>query len=172
MIGNQTRRSRASTTVPASAASGSGAPVGIANTSGIGSVTGTSLAYEDILEFQTDVAAANALAANCAYVTTPAVASLLAQRQKFSNTDTPLWEGGLIDGRVSGFRGVATNQVTAASMIFGDFAQVIIGEWGTLELAVNPVAGFAAGIVGIRAFQTVDVGIRYAGAFSRATSIT
>lgn len=151
---------------------GSGAPVGIANTSGIGSVTGTSLAYEDILEFQTDVAAANALAANCAYVTTPAVASLLAQRQKFSNTDTPLWEGGLIDGRVSGFRGVATNQVTAASMIFGDFAQVIIGEWGTLELAVNPVAGFAAGIVGIRAFQTVDVGIRYAGAFSRATSIT
>lgn len=151
---------------------GSGAPVGIANTSGIGSVTGTSLAYKDILEFQTDVAAANALAANCAYVTTPAVASLLAQRQKFSNTDTPLWEGGLIDGRVSGFRGVATNQVTAASMIFGDFAQVIIGEWGTLELAVNPVAGFAAGIVGIRAFQTVDVGIRYAGAFSRATSIT
>jgi len=151
---------------------GSSAPVGIANTSGIGSVTGTSLAYEDILEFQTDVAAANALAANCAYVTTPAVASLLAQRQKFSNTDTPLWEGGLIDGRVSGFRGVATNQVTAASMIFGDFAQVIIGEWGTLELAVNPVAGFAAGIVGIRAFQTVDVGIRYAGAFSRATSIT
>jgi len=49
---------------------------------------------------------------------------------------------------------------------------VIIGEWGTLELAVNPVANFAAGIVGIRAFQSIDVGIRYAGAFARATSIT
>ncbi len=151
---------------------GSGAPVGIANTSGIGSVTGGSLAWADILEFQSDVAGSNALAANCAYVTTPAVAALLAERVKFSSTASPIWEGSLLDGNVGGFRGVATNQVTAATMIFGDFSQVILAEWGTLELAVNPVAGFAAGIVGVRAFQTVDVGIRYAGAFSRATSIT
>lgn len=151
---------------------GSGAPVGIANTAGIGSVTGGSLAWADILEFQSDVAAANALAANCAYVTTPAVAALLAERVKFSSTASPIWEGSLLDGTVAGFRAAATNQLTAATMIFGDFSQVVIGEWGTLELAINPVANFAAGIVGVRAFQTVDVGIRYAGAFSRATSIT
>ena len=151
----------------------SGQPTGISATSGIGSVTGTSLAYAGILEFQTDVAGANALSSNCAYVTTPAVAALLAQR--FTNAtygSDPLWKGNILDGNVAGFKALSTLQVTAASMIFGDFSQVIIGEWGMLELALNPYANFAAAISGIRAIQSVDIGIRYAGAFSRATSIT
>ena len=150
----------------------SGQPTGISATGSIGAVTGTSLAYAGILEFQTDVAAANALAGNCAYVTTPAVAALLTARQRFSSTDTPLWNGNVLDGTMSGFRAMSTNQVTAASMIFGDFSQVVIGEWGMLELALNPYANFTAAITGVRAIQTVDVGIRYAGAFARATSIT
>lgn len=150
----------------------SGQPTGISNTASIGAVTGTSLDYADILEFQTDVAAANALAGNCAYVTTPAVAALLATRQRFASTDTPLWSGNVLDGTISGFRAMSTNQLTAASMIFGDFSQVVIGEWGMLELALNPYANFTAAITGVRAVQTVDVGIRYAGAFARATSIT
>lgn len=150
----------------------SGQPTGISATAGIGSVTGTTIAYAGILEFQTDVAGSEALAENCAYVTTPAVASLLSQRQRFTSTDSPLWQGNVLDGTVCGYRALSTNQVTAASMVFGDFSQVVIGEWGMLELALNPYANFAAAISGIRAIQTVDVGVRYAGAFSRATSIT
>ena len=150
----------------------SGQPTGISQTAGIGSVTGTSIDYAKVLEFQTDVAGGNALAANCAYVTTPAVVALLKQRVAFSSTASPLWEGGILDGNLQGFRAVATNSVTAASMVFGDFSQVVIGEWGMLELALNPYANFAAAISGIRAIQTVDIGIRQAGAFSRATSIT
>ena len=92
--------------------------------------------------------------------------------QRFSSTDTPLWEGNLLDGRVSGFRAVSSLQLTAASMIFGDFSQVIIADWGMLEIAMNPYANFQAAITGIRAIQTCDVGVRYAAAFSRATSIT
>ena len=150
----------------------SGQPTGISQTAGIGSVTGASIDYAKVLEFQTDVAGGNALAANCAYVTTPSVAALLKQRVAFSSTASPLWEGGILDGNMQGFRAVATNSVTAASMVFGDFSQVVIGEWGMLELALNPYANFAAAISGIRAIQTVDIGIRQAGAFSRATSIT
>ena len=150
----------------------SGQPTGISNTAGIGSVTGTSIAYAGILEFQTDVASSNALAANCAYLTTPSVAALLAQRQRFTSTDSPLWQGNVLDGTVSGFRAMSTLQLTAASMIFGDFSQVVIGEWGMLELALNPYANFVAAITGVRAIQTVDVGVRIPGAFSRATSIT
>lgn len=150
----------------------SGQPTGISQTSGIGSVTGTTLAYAGILEFQTDVAGANALSDKCAYVTTPAVAALLKARQRFSSTDTPLWQGSILDGSMEGFRAASTLQLTAASMIFGDYSQVVIGEWGMLELAMSPYANFPAGISGIRAIQTVDVGVRQAGAFSRSTSIT
>lgn len=150
----------------------SGQPTGISATSSIGGVTGTSIALAGITEFQTDLASANALTPNCAYVTTPAVAGLLKQRARFSNTDTPLWVGNVLDGTVDGYRGATTTQVTAASMVFGDFSQVVIAEWGFLELALNPYASFTAAISGIRAIQTVDVGVRHAAAFSRATSIT
>jgi HK97 family phage major capsid protein len=149
-----------------------GQPTGIANTAGIGSVTGTTLGLPGIIEFQTDVAAGNALTSNSAYVTTPNVAALLMQRQRFASTDTPLWTGNVLDGNVMGYRATTSTQVTAASMIFGDFSNVVIGEWGFLEIALNPYASFAAAITGIRAIQTVDVAIRQAAAFSRAVTIT
>ena len=151
-----------------------GQPTGIISTSGIGSVTGTTIAYSGILEFQTDVMAANALinAATSGYVCTPAVAALLAGRQRFASTDTPLWEGGLMDGRVAGFVAMSSTQMPASRLLFGDFSQLVIAEWGALELDVNPYANFPAGITGVRAFYTVDVGVRYAASFSYSTAIT
>lgn len=148
----------------------SGQPTGIINTAGIGSVTGTSLAYAGIIEFQTDVAAANV--SGNGYVTTPAVAGLLKQRVKFSGTASPLWDGRLEDAVVDGYRGMSSNQMPSANMIYGDWSKVVIGEWGVLEVQVNPYANFQAGIIGVRALYTMDVGVRYAGAFSLATSIT
>jgi HK97 family phage major capsid protein len=149
-----------------------GQPTGITATAGIGAVTGTTLGYAGIIEFQTDVANSNALAANCGYVTTPTVAGLLKVRQRFTSTDTPIWQGNILDGEIEGFKAMSSLQVTAASMIFGDFSQVIIGEWGMLEIAMNPYASFTAAITGVRAIQTCDVGIRIPGAFSLATTIT
>lgn len=57
-------------------------------------------------------------------------------------------------------------------MIFGDWSQVVIGEWGVLELAVNPNQDFAKGISAVRALYTMDVGVKYAAAFSISSSIT
>ena len=151
----------------------SGQPTGISATAGIGAVTGTSLALAGIIEFQTDVAASNALDLGSSYLTTPAVAGLLKGRARIASTDSKtLWEGNILEGTVDGFRAVTSTQLTAASMIFGDFSQVVIGEWGMLEIALNPYASFASAITGIRAIQSVDVGVRQAAAFSRATSIT
>lgn len=148
----------------------SGQPTGITATAGVGSVTGTSLAYAGMLEFQTDIG--NALAPNCGYVTTAAVAALLATRVKFASTASPLWDGSLLDANVCGFRGMSSAQMAAATMIFGDFSQVVIAEWGSLAIEVNPYANFQAGIIGVRAMYAVDVGIRIPGAFSVATTIT
>lgn len=147
-----------------------GQPTGITATSGVGSVTGTSLAYASMLEFQTDIG--NALAPSCGYVTTAAVAALLAARVKFTSTASPLWDGSLLEADVCGFRGMSSAQMAAASMIFGDWSQLVIAEWGSLAIEVNPYANFQAGIVGVRALYAVDVGVRVPGAFSVATTIT
>lgn len=152
----------------------SGQPLGIVGTAGIGSVTGTSLGNAGIIEFQTDIASANAdiSAESFSYITTPAVAGLLSQRQRFASTDSPLWSGNLAEGRLGGCRAFTSAQIPAASMLAGDFSQLIVGEWSVLELQINPFANFQAGIVGVRAMYSVDIGVRVPGAFSYATSIT
>jgi HK97 family phage major capsid protein len=154
--------------------SGSGAagqPTGIVNTSGIGSVTATSVDYAKVLEFQTDVATSNVYPARGGYVTTPAAAAILMAKQRFSSTDTPLWQGNVWDGTMVGFPAMSSNQMSAG-MIFGDWSEVVVGEWGVLEIAVNPYANFQAGIIGVRAMYSVDVGVRRAFAFSYASSVT
>lgn len=150
----------------------SGQPTGIISTAGIGGVTGTSIAYAGIVEFQTDVATGNALTGNCGWVTTPAVAGLLKQRVKFTSTASPIWEGQLLDGQVDGYKAMSSNQVPSANILFGDFGQAIVAEWGVLSLEINPYANFQAGIVGVRAIYTVDIGVRIPAAFSLATSVT
>lgn len=150
----------------------SGQPTGITNVGGIGSVTGTSLAYAGMLEFQEDLATANVIPARGGYVTTPTVAKLLSTRVKFSNTATPLWDGNLWDAVACGFPAMSSNQVAAASMIFADWSQVVVGEWSVLEVETNPYQNFQAGIIGVRAMYTMDVGLRYAGAVSVASTIT
>lgn len=151
----------------------SGQPLGIANMSGIGSVTGTDLAAAGIIEFQTDVAAANVMPQRPGYATTAAVAGLLMARPELPTTGTTrLWLGNIWDGSMFGVPAMSSQQLTAASMIFGAWEHAVLAEWGVLEIEVNPFANFQAGIRGVRAMYSVDVGIRYAGAFSRATSIT
>jgi HK97 family phage major capsid protein len=150
----------------------SGQPTGLLNTGGTGAVTGTSIAYAGIIEFQTDVFGGNTLMAGSAYLTTGAVAGLLKQRVKFSSTASPLWDGRLEMGNVDGYTGMASNQVPAGTLIFGDFSQMVIAEWGVLEVDVNPFANFQAGIIGVRAMMSMDVAVRYPSAFSIATSVT
>lgn len=152
--------------------SGTEQPTGIANTSGIGSFTGATLTYAYVLNAQEDLATSNITPIRGGYVGTPAVASICMQRQRFSSTDTPLWVGNIWDGAMCGFPAMSSNQLTAATMIFGDWQELILAEWGVLEIEVNPYANFQAGIVGVRAMYSMDVGVRRAAAFTRATSIT
>jgi HK97 family phage major capsid protein len=151
---------------------GSGQPQGIVGTSGVGAFdTDSSSTYADILDPQNDVAGANALRPGCAYVADPASAILLMQRQRFSSTDTPLWDGSLLRGTMAGFPAVSTNQMSANTMLFGWWPSIIMAEWGVLELMVNPYSDFTRGLSAIRAWYTMDVAMRYPAAFSYDSSV-
>ena len=153
----------------------SGQPLGLLNVpSGVHTVSGTNLDYTAILETQSDTLGDNALVdpAAVGYATTTAVASLLMSRVKFTSTASPLWEGSMLDGQMVGFRVMSSGQVPDATMIFGDWSQMVIAEWGVLEVQVNPFTNFKAGIIGIRAMYSVDVGIRNPVSFAKIESIT
>ena len=44
-----------------------------------------------------------------------------------------LWTGNLWDGAMFGFPAMSSNQLTAASMIAGDWSKLVIAEWGVLS---------------------------------------
>lgn len=149
-----------------------GEPLGIVGTPSIGATTATGVTYTKLLDFQVDLAAANVIPVRGGYVTTSAVAAILAGLPRFSSTDTPLWDGNLWDATMAGFPAMSSEQMASGTMLFGDWSELVIAEWGVLEIAVDPTANFAAGIIGIRAMYSVDVGVRRAAAFSYSSSVT
>lgn len=62
-------------------------------------------------------------------------------------------------------KGAGTNLSAA---IFGNWADLLIGEWGVLEVLPNAYASgaYEAGAVQIRAMQTIDIAVRHAQSFA------
>jgi HK97 family phage major capsid protein len=151
---------------------GANNPTGIRFQSGLGTANptaGTAVVYSDLIRYQSTVAAANAMMPTFTYVTTPGVAAMLMAKSRFTNSDTPIWDGGILDGRVVGMRAMATQQMTSAVILAGDYSQAIFGQWSGMEIEVNPYANFQADIVGVKATIYADVAVRYPGAFAVGT---
>jgi HK97 family phage major capsid protein len=153
---------------------GGAQPLGIKNTTGV--TTGQDAAtatYAKVLAFPAAAGAVNAIRGNPGWVTNITGASVLMQRSRFANTDTPLWTGNMLDGQVAGFRAMSSEQLASANLIFGSWDEVVIGEWGVLELSTdNGGTRFNQAQVGIRAMWMVDVLLRYPQAFVVSTNLS
>jgi HK97 family phage major capsid protein len=166
---------------------GSGSqPTGIANTTGVGSVAfgtnGGNYDFDHMIELYAAPLVANAPQANLAFAINGKVKGYLATLK--STTGQYLWNpsGGVAGGIPSelvGYRYAVSNQLpwnltkgTSAGIcsmsMFGNWQELLIGEWGVLEIMVNPYdsTGFTTGDVSVRAFQTVDVGLRHPASFA------
>lgn len=153
---------------------GGAQPLGIKNTTGV--TTGQDAAtatYAKMLAFVSTAAGANAIRGNPGFVTNAAGAAILMNKQRFTSTDTPLWDGNIMDGSLVGFRAMASEQLASGNLIFGSWDEVVIGEWGVLELATDTGGTrFNAAQVGIRAMWMVDVMLRYPQAFVVSTNLS
>jgi HK97 family phage major capsid protein/HK97 family phage prohead protease len=153
---------------------GGAQPLGILNTTGVTTNQDASSAtYAKVLEFPRVAASANAVRGNPGFVTNAAGAAILMQKARFSNTDTPLWEGNLFDGSLVGFRAMSSEQLASGRIIFGSWDELVIGEWGVLELATDTGGTrFNSATVGLRAMWMVDTMIRYPQAFVAGTNLS
>lgn len=152
-------------------------PRGILTTSGIGDVAGgtNGLAptWAHIVELESDVAIANADVGTMGYLTNAKVRGKLKTTSKVSGQNGFIWE----DGMVNGYTAAVSNQVpsnltkgsssgVASAIIFGNWSDLIIGQWGTLDLLVDPYSGSTSGTVRVVALQDVDIAVRHAVSFS------
>ena len=168
------------------AINGSGAsnePKGILNVTGIGDVAGgtNGLAptWAHIVDLETEVSIDNADVGVLAYLSNAKVRGKLKKTEKASNTAQYIWEQMLGDpgfGMLNGYRAAVSNQVPSnltkgsgtalSAILFGNWADLIIGEWGAVDVLVDPFTGGAAGTVRVRLLQDVDINVRHAESFA------
>ncbi len=53
-----------------------------------------------------------------------------------------------------------------SAIVYGNFNDLLIGMWGSLEILVDPYTDFSKGTTGVRALQSIDIGVRHAESFA------
>jgi HK97 family phage major capsid protein/HK97 family phage prohead protease len=146
----------------------SGQPTGIASTSGINTTTfaAANPTWAEIVAMESAVANDNALTGSLAYICRPADFGTLKTTEKATGTAQFVVSP---DNTMNGYNVVRSNQVTSGDFYFGNFADLLIGMYGGLDITVDPYALSTSGGVRIVALQTVDVAVRHAVSFCKSS---
>jgi len=142
----------------------SGQPTGIKNTSGINTTTfaAANPTFAEIIAMESEVANDNGLVGNLGYICKPSDYGTLKTTSKDSGSGQFVVEP---DGNMNGYNVVRSNQVTAGDFYFGNFADLLVGFYGGLDITVDPYSLSNTGSIRIVALQTMDVAVRHAVSF-------
>ena len=163
-----------------------GQPTGIINQAGVGSViggtNGLALSFDHLIQLYSAPKVANVQQSNLGFAFNAKAYGYLATLK--ASTGQYLWDpqGGLANASpdtVKGYPYAVSNQLRStltkgsssgicSELIYGNWQELLIGEWGALEIAINPYDStyFKSGDVVIRAIQTADVGVRHGPSFA------
>ena len=153
-------------------------PEGILNTTGIGSVVGgtngATPTWAHVVDLETSIYQNNADAANMAYLINPGT------KGKLKTTKHEAGDLGYLmtpSNEINGYKVGVSNHVpsnldkgtssgVANAAIFGDFSQLLIGQWAFLDLTVDNISKKKDGYVEIVVNTFIDTLIRQPKAFA------
>lgn len=163
-------------------------PTGLAATAGIGAVVGgtngAAPTWDNIVDLESAVANNNAAVGSTGYLSNTKVRGKLKRTQKFASTNgQEIWmpamagDDSSLFGSLNGYRAGVSNNVSSAltkgtssgvcsAIFYGNWADLLIGEWGTAELLPDEVTQAANRIVRMHIYQTIDIAVRRAQSFS------
>lgn len=164
---------------------GSNEPTGILQTAGIGSVAigtnGGAPTWASVVNNIREVDVDNAADGSLYFLTNAKVVAKLRTTAKVSSTDSVMIMGET--DNLLGYQVWSTNNVpstltkgstsgSCSAMIFGNFNDLIIGEWGGVDVLVDPYTGSSTGATRVTVFKDVDVAVRHAQSFSSVQDYT
>ena len=142
----------------------------------IGGTNGLAPTWPNMIDLETNVAVGNADIGTLGYLTNVKMRGKLKTTQKFASTNgAPVWDLGStpINGYNVGVTNAVPSNLTKGSstgvcsaILFGNFADLMIGMWGSLDIMVDPYTGSTAGTVRVVALQDVDVAVRNIESFA------
>lgn len=142
--------------------------------------------YADVVDTTVLVAEDNALRGNLGWVTTPGLAGKMKQTPEHATGTMAnwLWQGTILEGTLGGYRAIASNQISKVmtgsaetggaehGCIFGNWRELIIGLFQSMELIVDPYAQKKKGIIEVTSFQMADQILRHGESFAKWTGAT
>ena len=146
----------------------------------IGGANGGAPTFAQMVALETAVAVANADVGTLGYLTNTKVRGRLKTTETFTGTNgNPVWGS---DNTVNGYQAKVTNAVPSnltkgtangvcSAAIFGNWADLVIGMWGVLDLLVDPYTNSTSGAVRVVALQDVDIALRNAESFATAVDL-
>lgn len=141
-------------------------PTGILNQTGIGTVTFTTAAtWAKILEFESDVSAANAMIGTTNFVTTAAVRGVWKAALKTTGVSGYLWE----DSEVNGYGAMVSQQISGDKVFFGVWSQLLLASWSGMAITVDPYTKMDEEKIRLIINTYGDVGVRHPESFSIST---
>ena len=146
----------------------SGQPTGISATSGINTTTFAAAVptFSELVAMESAVSADNALQGNLRYIAKPSDWGNLKTVDKASSFGQMIVGS---DGQINGYDVIRSNQVTAGDYYFGNFADLLIGLFGSLDVTVDPYTHSKSGTIRVVALQTCDVAVRHAVSFCKSS---
>ncbi len=170
------------TAVDKGALQGSGSsnqPTGILNQSGIGSVAigtnGGAGTYTSVVNTWKEVSTDNADLGALSWFTTPIQVSRFMTTAKVSSTDSQMIMNdkvNLLGYKVNSTKNMPDDLTKGSSssdcsaLLFGNFNDLIIGEWGNLDVTVDPYSLSTLGATRIASFYDIDIAVRHAESFA------
>jgi HK97 family phage major capsid protein len=160
-----------------------GQPLGLAGQSGVNVVpfgaNGSAPTWPGVVQMETEVSVDNADIGTIGYLTNAKVRGKLKTTEKAATTGLFLM-GESLDaqgfGQLNGYKIGISNQVRSdltkgagtnlSAMFYGNWADLVIGQWSGLDMLVDPYTGAIAGTVRAVAMMDVDVAVRHGESFS------
>ena len=149
-------------------------PTGVANTSGIGSITfGGAPTYADYVNIWDEIAKDNAVLENLAYVTSSTSIAKGLQTAKVASSDSQMIISEAPGGGFSvlGIPVVMFNQTltVANQLLFANWSELVIASWGARKVTVDPYSNAANGQVAVTTNCFHDIGVRHAQSFAKSS---
>lgn len=144
----------------------SGQPQGISTATGVNTPTdfvASVPTFLEVIAMESAVAGDNALMGALGYVLETAMRGSLKGTLKAANSGMFIWGDG---NELNGYGTGVSNQVTAGDVFFGNWADLIIGAWGGLDLLIDPYTNSLSGTVRIVAHQSMDLAVRHGESFA------
>lgn len=141
-----------------------GAPKGITEMTGINTTTfaAANPTFVEVVGLESQVAADDADVGSLGYLCNAAMRGHFKSTEKFAGTGQTIWEPG---NTVNGYMAGVSNQVAGGDLLFGNWADLLIGMWGGVDLLVDPYTNSKSGTVRVVVHQSVDLGGRHPESF-------